>query len=362
MLELVPQRPPLPPADLMLRVGSGFAPEGIEDARTSFDHHGLDHLRAFERALAGLDRTWTDFERLLDFGCGCGRFLRHLVQLNDRVEIHGTDIDAEMVAWLRANVPGGYYEVAPHEPPVPYPDGHFDLVINHSVFTHLDVRHQDLWLAELRRITRPDAVLLLTVESTASWNFIYRKSEQAGVDVERWRQALEAEGVLFVSDDHWVGSSHPDFYHTAFHAPWYIFEHWTEFFDLAAYIPEGSWSQDLIVMRRRSDDDARQRPIGHGSSAIPALAEPHPSANRSVSRIQDAAQSAFSALAARVGRRLSGSLSSALGTSATPGPGARQNDRELKMLRAGLYEQGRRISVIAAELRDEIEALRRESR
>jgi hypothetical protein len=32
--------------------------------------------------------------------------------------------------------------------------------------------------------------------------------------------------------------------------------------------------------------------------------------------------------------------------------------RELNMLRAGLYEQGNRISVLAAELRAELEALR----
>jgi hypothetical protein len=35
--------------------------------------------------------------------------------------------------------------------------------------------------------------------------------------------------------------------------------------------------------------------------------------------------------------------------------------REINMLRVGLYEQGKRMSVLAAQLRDEIEAARNRS-
>jgi SAM-dependent methyltransferase len=132
-LELTDDRPPLPPADLMLRVLPPFAVDDIAEIRRSFDLDGLTHLGYYERALAAVGRSFGDFARLLDFGCGCGRFLRHFGALADQVEIHGTDIDAELIAWLRANVRYGSYQVAPHEPPLPYPDHQFDLIINHSV-------------------------------------------------------------------------------------------------------------------------------------------------------------------------------------------------------------------------------------
>ena len=118
-------------------------------------------------------------------------------------------------------------------------------------------------MAELQRITRPGGVLLLTVHSTPQWNQAVHDIEQDGQNVDDLRVTLEEKGVLFISDDHFIGSTHPDFYHTTFHAPWYVFEHWTHWFDLAAYVPRGSDTQDLVIMRRRPGDSPHQRPIGH---------------------------------------------------------------------------------------------------
>ena len=44
-----------------------------------------------------------------------------------------------------------------------FPDAYFDLIFNHSVFTHLDENYQDAWLAELERVTKPGGVLVLSV-------------------------------------------------------------------------------------------------------------------------------------------------------------------------------------------------------
>ena len=332
----------------MLRVVGSFGIEGIEGNREAFDIGGLTHLRYFERALASQGRAFEDFDRLLDFGCGCGRFVRHFGSVSDRVEVHGTDIDAEMIEWLRQNVPFGQYEVAPHAPPLPYPDHHFDLVINHSVFTHLDEHHQNLWLAELQRITKPGALLLLTIEGQSSWNRTCEASVRVGEDPERWRAELETRGMVFIGDDHFVGSTHPDFYHSAVHAPWYVFEHWTTFFDLAGYLPDGSISQDLVIMRRREDGAAQPRPIGHRSPvAAPAPVQPERSLKQT---LVDRGRAALL-------RRLA--------PEPEPEPPSEQPElqpeavlRELSMLRAGLYEQGRRVSVLASELRRELDEAR----
>jgi ubiquinone/menaquinone biosynthesis C-methylase UbiE len=68
--------------------------------------------------------------------------------------LHGTDIDKEAIAWCRAHLPYVRVSVNGPDPPLPYPDRNFDLVFNHSGFTHIDERRQDLWLTELLRVTR----------------------------------------------------------------------------------------------------------------------------------------------------------------------------------------------------------------
>jgi SAM-dependent methyltransferase len=287
-LVLAENRPPIPPADLILRVACLFGEDKIDAARYAFDVEALEHLRYFERALAGVGRSFGDFERLLDFGCGCGRFLRHFGSIADHVEIHGTDIDAEMIRWVAANIPYVTALVGPTEPPLPYPAGYFDLIINHSVFTHLDERYQDLWLSELHRITRPGAIALLTVEGTGSWNRMCTDLERQGADTSEWRAELESRGILFIRDDLFIGSTHPDFYHSTFHAPWYVFQHWSQYFDVALYLPDGSISQDLVVLRRR-DEPAPRSPA---PAATPAQASTPPA---------DRVRIAPPALRARVG-------------------------------------------------------------
>jgi SAM-dependent methyltransferase len=320
-LSLDDNRPPVPPTDLILRTGLSFDADEIDETRTAFDLQALEHLHLFENALHGVGRPLTDFTRMLDFGCGCGRFLRHLRPISDRVEIHGTDIDAEMIEWVRRNIPYAASSVGRMEPPLSYPDEYFDLVINHSVFSHLDEHHQDLWLAELQRITRPGGLLLLTVEGQSSWNRTAFVSERAGDDVERWRAELETRGILVITDDHFIGSTHPDTYHSTVHAPWYVFEHWNAYLEVTSYLVDGSISQDLIVLRRRPNGAGAARPIGRRFE-------------RDESTLPDRA--------AENGDPVSRTLD----------PVA--VNRELSMLRDAVDEQGRRVSATAAQLREEI--------
>jgi SAM-dependent methyltransferase len=361
VLVLDEHRPPVPPADLMLRVIPSFDVENMESARWSFDVEGFNNLRLLENAAAavspwhyggdvwlsddrvGVPRSFADFERLLDFGCGCGRFIRHLRPLADSTELHGTDIDAEMIEWLRRNVPFGRFQVAPHEPPLPYPDHYFDLVLSHSVFSHLNERLQDLWLAELQRVTSPGACLLLTVEGQSTWR---RTSEvfKSAAEVAGWKEELETRGILFIKNDAWVGSTHPDFYHSTIHAPWYVLEHWAGFFDIEAYLLDGSWSQDLVVLKRRADGAPPTRP------SFPCRQPPDPRADRRATAAGWArpwVKRAFAAAARGVAARC---------RSKAPRQDLDRGEllREIRMLRAGLYEQGRRISILGEELRREL--------
>ncbi|MDX6691909.1 MAG: hypothetical protein QOG15_3366 [Solirubrobacteraceae bacterium] len=99
--------------------------------------------------------------RLLDFGCGCGRVTRHWhTQAN--VEVHGTDHDADLVAWMRTGLPFVRAHMNALSPPLPHPDDHFGVVYALSVFTHMTDELSRSWMLELERVIRPGGLLLLS--------------------------------------------------------------------------------------------------------------------------------------------------------------------------------------------------------
>src|SRR5262249_36374105 len=97
----------------------------------------------------------------LDWGCGCGRVLRHWSQLS-RTRVYGCDIDPRMIEWCRANLPFASVTVTELDPPLPYADDSFDLIYAFSVFTHLAEELQHAWMGECRRVLSPGGYLLFS--------------------------------------------------------------------------------------------------------------------------------------------------------------------------------------------------------
>jgi SAM-dependent methyltransferase len=101
------------------------------------------------------------FRRMLDFGCGPGRLLRHIGRLPS-VEIHATDRDARAVQWVQRHLRFARSAVNGALPPLSFPDEHFDMVYALSIFTHMDAPAQRRWLAEIHRILRRGGVFYFT--------------------------------------------------------------------------------------------------------------------------------------------------------------------------------------------------------
>jgi len=231
---------------------------GCEDV-AKFDTRGHLDLEAFATALTGSGRRLESFRHVLDFGCGCGRLLRRLRQRCPEASIAGCDIDGDAIEWVRENLPEVDARITGGLPPLPYAPGSFDLVIACSVFTHLDEAYQDAWLAELRRITMPGAMLLVTVLGNRGWRWHAENPLFASAHkVEGLAQQLSADGIVFWRDDGWE-CIFPDFYHTTFHLPGYIETHWNQGFDVIG-LHEGAigYLQDLVVLHRL-DTDAPSR-------------------------------------------------------------------------------------------------------
>src|SRR5207248_1785974 len=113
-------------------------------------------------ALTSVHREISSFRDVLDFGCGCGRTLRYFADQSPITDFYGTDIDAEAIAWCRRHLRFAKFKVNQALPPLSYRAEKFDLVYAVSVFTHIDEEYQFRWLDELRRITKPRGIVIVT--------------------------------------------------------------------------------------------------------------------------------------------------------------------------------------------------------
>ena len=120
----------LPPFDLRRRVGL------IEGSEGEYGGGGRAQYRG---VLETLPEDF-DFEgkRILDFGCGAGRVLRHFMQRPEPLELWGCDVHAPSIEWIQENLSPPIHAFANDTlPPLALDDGSIDLVYALSVFTHL---------------------------------------------------------------------------------------------------------------------------------------------------------------------------------------------------------------------------------
>ena len=127
----------------------------------SFLADGRERAGAVERAFGTAGFELAGARRVLDFGCGCGRVIRHWAD-RKATEWHGSDINERLISWCRDHLSFARFEVNGLAPPLPYRAGFFDAIYAISVLTHLDEDLQNRWLGELARIVAPDGAVLLT--------------------------------------------------------------------------------------------------------------------------------------------------------------------------------------------------------
>ena len=224
----------VPPDTLRLRVSGSDDYVSFDDGGRLICNDLLDTMAAFEIGLA-------PDHHVLDFGCGCGRVLRHFAPQFSAIQFEGTDIDSEAIAWCQTNFRRSIlFHHNAEMPPLPLEDARFNLIYSVSVFTHLPEDMQSAWLKELARVARPGAWLLLSVHSTEMLTAAH------GMAAEE----TEAQGFVYHQGDKTDGL--PDFYRSTFHAGEYIRREWGKVFDIEAIVKKGiNNHQDLVVARAK---------------------------------------------------------------------------------------------------------------
>lgn len=182
-----------------------------------------------------------DAEKILDWGCGCGRVITQLVKFVSPDRLHGCDIDSAAIAWDMENIIGpSFMRVEPY-PPTNYASDFFDIVYGISVMTHLEEQTQLQWLEELKRICRPGAILALSVMG--------EKLRATNMPASLTKQFAEKGFASFVPNYSEVltAFSHRDYYQEAYHTLNYIEETWGRYFDVLEYVE--TKYQDIVILR-----------------------------------------------------------------------------------------------------------------
>ncbi len=147
----------------------GFA---LPPAYLAFDAHGqvrwrkyLESGQAVASQLVGVIKSNSVNRppplRILEWGCGPGRVIRHLPSLLPDSEIYGSDYNDESVEWCKTAIPNVKFTHNQLRPPLPFEDNLFDVVYAISVITHLSEQGNIDWITELSRILKPDGILVL---------------------------------------------------------------------------------------------------------------------------------------------------------------------------------------------------------
>lgn len=120
------------------------------------------------------------YRAVLDFGCGCGRIARQLIQQRPPpTRYDGLDLHPGMIRWCQTNLAPRalrfnfhhhdvYYpafnpgDEKPLSAPFPFGDGEFTLVLALSVFTHLTQEQSQHYFAEVARVLGPDGIFVST--------------------------------------------------------------------------------------------------------------------------------------------------------------------------------------------------------
>ena len=231
---------PVPPRELWI----GYA-ETTEHYLTAGRQDVDTMLETVERAGARRDELST----VLDFGCGAGHMLRFFPRRSDS-ELWGVDISRPHIAWCQEHLTPMNFATGTTAPHLPFSDGYFDFAYCSSVFTHISDL-ADAWLLELRRVTRDEGYIYLTICDKHSlellrgpWRDVggnMRPMLEALTDLEQ-QEAIRSKDFTYLS----FGVDPNSF---VFYDVDHLTDRWSQFVKVLSVVPEAHHFQTAVVLQ-----------------------------------------------------------------------------------------------------------------
>jgi len=219
----------------------------LPDAYTLYESYQLNYRKYIEdgeltanEILESVKKYLPANPSILDWGCGPARITRHLKKKYPTAIVSGCDTNTTTIAWNKAHIKEIDFVEQQHQPPLPFADQQFDLVIGFSVLTHIPAAAQHEWLLELHRILKPGGIVWITTHGN---HFIQQLS--AG------RKQETSEQGIYSTDYPVIGHRMMSTYHQ----PEKFKQLLEEKFELLAHFdgttyPDKAGKQDLWIIRR----------------------------------------------------------------------------------------------------------------
>ena len=191
---------PVPPEDIAFDAFNSIDWQRYRDL-------GLKHASCFAELINEAFPDAAEPLRVLEWGCGPGRLIRHMGGLlqPDGAQMYGSDYNPASVAWCEEAIPDASFSLNQSLPPLAFDAESFDATYNFSVLTHLSMESQCAWVKELYRVLRPGGVLVTTTHGANYAHLMTsRREREAFASGEAVIQAGYSEGKK------WYLSLHPD--------------------------------------------------------------------------------------------------------------------------------------------------------
>ncbi|MEM1169435.1 MAG: methyltransferase [Cyanobacteria bacterium P01_H01_bin.35] len=200
----------LPPSHLLLRISGNPSAKAF---LSSFD----DLRYTVKNYLQTAGFNFNQFDNILDFGCGVGRYLMAFEpELLPNQKLFGCDVFAECAEWCQENIRFATVKHNDIEPPLHFENNQFDLINSISVFTHLSIDLQHFWAWEIYRVLRPGGILFMTLHGPQFFPIVYdiflsgnaHKAEMYSIGEEGLFLYLDHQGETDGQGQHTISAVH----------------------------------------------------------------------------------------------------------------------------------------------------------
>lgn len=178
-------------------------------------------------------------KKVLDWGCGPARVIRHFPDLLPNTQFFGTDYNKKSISWNKENIQNVQFHNNAINPPTDFKENTFDAIYGLSIFTHLSEENHNNWINELYRIANKNAILIITTHGEAFKERLVKKDQ---LKFEANQLVVEANTL----------EGHRTY--AAYHPPKWMKKQFQEKFEIVEHIKgnKENWgiSQDTWVIKK----------------------------------------------------------------------------------------------------------------